>query len=35
VFAETATGIVMLLIAVAAFYWISRSFRGEIPPATS
>ena len=35
VFAETGTGIVMLLIAVIAFYWISRSFRGEIPPATS
>jgi SSS family solute:Na+ symporter len=28
VFAETSTGIVMLAIAAAAFYWISRSFRG-------
>src|SRR5262249_21429045 len=35
VFAETGTGIVMLLIALAAFYWLSRSFRGEPPPAHS
>ena len=35
VFAETGMGILMLLIAVAAFYWISRSFRAEIPPPRS
>jgi SSS family solute:Na+ symporter len=35
VFAETGMGILMLLIAGAAFYWISRSFRAEIPPARS
>ena len=35
VFAETGMGILMLLVAVAAFYWISRSFRAEIPPPRS
>jgi Na+/proline symporter len=35
VFAETAMGVVMLLIAAAAFYWISRSFRAEAPPVRS
>lgn len=36
IFAETAMGIAMLVVAAAAFYWISRSFRsepGEPPPA--
>ncbi len=28
VFGEMAVGVVLLLIALAAFYWISRSFRG-------
>ena len=32
VFAETVTGLVMLAVAAAAFYWISRSFRNEEPP---
>jgi len=35
VFAETAMGILMLVIALAAFYWISRSFRSEVPPPRS
>jgi Na+/proline symporter len=35
VFAETGMGILMLVIALAAFYWISRSFRHEVPPARS
>ena len=33
VFAETVTGLVMLAVAAAAFYWISRSFRNEEPPS--
>jgi solute:Na+ symporter, SSS family len=33
VFAETATGLAMLAVAAAAFYWISRSFRNEEPPS--
>ena len=32
VFAETLTGLVMLAVAAAAFYWISRSFRNEVAP---
>jgi SSS family solute:Na+ symporter len=32
VFAETLTGLVMLAVAAAAFYWISRSFRSEVAP---
>jgi len=31
VFGFTGVGIVMLAIAAAAFYWISRSFRSEAP----
>ena len=36
IFAETAMGIAMLVVAAAAFYWISRSFRTELgePQAT-
>jgi SSS family solute:Na+ symporter len=30
IFAETAMGIAMLVVAAAAFYWISRSFRIEL-----
>ena len=30
IFAETAMGIAMLVVAAAAFYWISRSFRAEL-----
>ena len=33
VFGFTGAGIVMLAIAAAAFYWISRSFRSEAPIA--
>jgi Na+/proline symporter len=33
VFGFTGAGIVMLAIAAAAFYWISRSFRSEVPVA--
>ncbi len=33
VFGFTGAGIVMLAIAAAAFYWISRSFRSEAPVA--
>ncbi|MHB1072339.1 MAG: sodium:solute symporter family protein [Gemmatimonadaceae bacterium] len=35
IFGETTTGMVMLLLAVASFWWISRSFRGteEAPAA--
>ena len=29
VFGYTGAGVFMLAIAAAAFYWISRSFRGE------
>ena len=32
VFGETAVGLVMLAIAAAAFSWIARSFRAELPP---
>jgi SSS family solute:Na+ symporter len=32
VFGYTGTGLVMLAVAAAAFYWISRSFREESPP---
>jgi Na+/proline symporter len=32
IFAETLTGLVMLAVAAAAFYWISRSFRAEATP---
>jgi len=32
VFAETLTGLGMLAVAAAAFYWISRSFRNEVVP---
>jgi SSS family solute:Na+ symporter len=30
VFGDTGTGLVMLAVAAAAFYWISRSFRAEV-----
>ena len=30
IFAETAMGVTMLVVAAAAFYWISRSFRSEL-----
>ena len=33
IFGYTASGIVMLCVAAASFYWISRSFRDEVPPA--
>ncbi len=34
VFGYTGTGVVLLAVAASAFYWISRSFRGEsAPPA--
>jgi Na+/proline symporter len=35
VFGEITTGVVMLLLAAASFWWISRSFRGveEVPAA--
>jgi SSS family solute:Na+ symporter len=33
IFGYTGAGITMLAVAVAAFYWISRSFRDEQPPA--
>jgi Na+/proline symporter len=33
VFGYTGTGLVMLAVAAAAFYWISRSFRGESAPS--
>jgi hypothetical protein len=29
VFGETGTGLIMLAVAVAAFAWIARSFRGD------
>jgi hypothetical protein len=35
VFGYTTNGLVMLAIAAAAFYWISRSFRGEGSEALS
>ena len=34
IFAETAMGIAMLVVAAAAFYWISRSFRSELGEPT-
>src|SRR5438067_9161037 len=33
VFGYTGTGVVLLAIAASAFYWISRSFRGESAPS--
>ena len=33
VFGFTGTGLVMLAVAAAAFYWISRAFRGESAPS--
>jgi Na+/proline symporter len=33
VFGYTGTGMVMLAVAASAFYWISRSFRGESAPS--
>jgi Na+/proline symporter len=35
IFGYTGTGLAMLAIAAASFYWISRSFRDEQPPAPS
>ena len=32
IFGEVGTGAVLLAIAVAAFAWIARSFRNEVPP---
>jgi solute:Na+ symporter, SSS family len=33
VFGFTGTGLVMLAVAAAAFYWISRSFKAELAPS--
>jgi Na+/proline symporter len=35
VFGYTGAGLTMLAVAAASFYWISRSFRDEQPPAPS